>query len=66
MSGRTSRRSPPELPVRMVGEVADHRILDVNVMGYVHGARAALPQLREQGKGMLINVRHPASDGLRL
>jgi hypothetical protein len=37
MSGRTSRRSPPELPVRMVGEVADHRILDVNVMGYVHG-----------------------------
>lgn len=32
------------------------RILDVNVMGYVHGARAALPYLREQGKGVLINV----------
>jgi NAD(P)-dependent dehydrogenase (short-subunit alcohol dehydrogenase family) len=32
------------------------RILDVNVMGYVHGARAALPYLREQGKGILINV----------
>jgi NAD(P)-dependent dehydrogenase (short-subunit alcohol dehydrogenase family) len=32
------------------------RILDVNVMGYVHGARAALPYLREQGQGRLINV----------
>jgi short-subunit dehydrogenase len=32
------------------------RILDVNIMGYVHGARAALPYLREQGKGVLINV----------
>ncbi len=32
------------------------RILDVNVMGYVHGARAALPYLREQGKGVLVNV----------
>jgi short-subunit dehydrogenase len=32
------------------------RILDVDVMGYVHGARAALPHLREQGNGVLINV----------
>jgi short-subunit dehydrogenase len=32
------------------------RILDVDVMGYVHGARAALPYLRDQGKGVLINV----------
>jgi NAD(P)-dependent dehydrogenase (short-subunit alcohol dehydrogenase family) len=32
------------------------RILDVNVMGYVHGARAALPYLRDQGKGVLVNV----------
>ncbi|MFL6047501.1 MAG: SDR family oxidoreductase [Propionibacteriaceae bacterium] len=32
------------------------RILEVNVMGYVHGARAALPHLRDQGKGVLINV----------
>jgi short-subunit dehydrogenase len=32
------------------------RILEVNVMGYVHGARAVLPHLRDQGKGMLINV----------
>jgi NAD(P)-dependent dehydrogenase (short-subunit alcohol dehydrogenase family) len=32
------------------------RILDVNVMGYVHGARAVLPLMREQGKGRLINI----------
>ena len=32
------------------------RILDVNIMGYVHGARAALPYLRDQGKGVLIDV----------
>lgn len=32
------------------------RVLDVNVMGYVHGARAALPVMREQGRGVLINV----------
>jgi short-subunit dehydrogenase len=25
-------------------------------MGYVHGARAALPYLREQGRGVLVNV----------
>jgi short-subunit dehydrogenase len=32
------------------------RVLDVNIMGYVHGARAALPVLKKQGKGVLINV----------
>ncbi|WAL69100.1 SDR family oxidoreductase [Amycolatopsis cynarae] len=32
------------------------RIVEVNVMGYVHGARAALPYLRDQGKGVLVNV----------
>jgi NAD(P)-dependent dehydrogenase (short-subunit alcohol dehydrogenase family) len=32
------------------------RVLDVNVMGYVHGARAVLPYLREQGHGTLVNV----------
>jgi short-subunit dehydrogenase len=32
------------------------RILDVNIMGYVHGARAALPHLRDQDKGVLIDV----------
>jgi short-subunit dehydrogenase len=32
------------------------RVLEVNVMGYVHGARAALPHLRDQGHGVLVNV----------
>jgi short-subunit dehydrogenase len=32
------------------------RVLDVNVMGYVHGARAALAQMELQGEGVLINV----------
>ncbi|MFI7611378.1 SDR family oxidoreductase [Nonomuraea terrae] len=32
------------------------RVLDVNVMGYVHGARAALPHLRHRGGGILVNV----------
>ena len=32
------------------------RLLDVNVMGYVHGARAALGQMRTQGSGVLVNV----------
>ncbi|MGW5612487.1 SDR family oxidoreductase [Streptomyces sp. NPDC003877] len=32
------------------------RVLDVNVMGCVHGARAALPVMREQGSGTLINI----------
>jgi short-subunit dehydrogenase len=38
------------------------RILDVNVMGYVHGARAALPYLRDRGKGVLINVSSIVSE----
>lgn len=32
------------------------RVLDVNIMGYVHGARAALRQMKAQGAGTLINV----------
>lgn len=32
------------------------RVLDVNLMGYVHGVRAALAVMREQGKGVLVNV----------
>ncbi|MFH8561319.1 SDR family oxidoreductase [Streptomyces sp. NPDC017988] len=32
------------------------RVLDVDVMGYAHGARAALGVMREQGGGTLINV----------
>lgn len=32
------------------------KVLDVNVLGYVYGARAALPVMRQQGTGTLINV----------
>ena len=32
------------------------RLLDVNLFGYLYGARAALPHFREQGSGILINV----------
>jgi short-subunit dehydrogenase len=32
------------------------RVIDTNVFGYVHGARAVLPYFREQGSGILINV----------
>lgn len=32
------------------------RVLDVNVMGYVHGAKAALPRMKEQGQGVIVNV----------
>ena len=32
------------------------RVLDVNIMGCVYGARAALPHLRQQGNGVLVNV----------
>lgn len=32
------------------------RVLDVNLMGSVHGSRAALATFREQGQGVLINV----------
>lgn len=32
------------------------RVLDVNIMGCVNGARAALPVMRAQGRGVLVNV----------
>lgn len=32
------------------------RVIDVNVMGYVHGARAAIPHFKSRGHGVLINV----------
>jgi short-subunit dehydrogenase len=32
------------------------RLVDVNLMGYIWGARAALRRFREQGRGVLINV----------
>ena len=32
------------------------RVIETNLFGYVYGARAALPQFRKQGSGILINV----------
>ncbi|WP_031479776.1 SDR family oxidoreductase [Streptomyces bicolor] len=32
------------------------KVLDVNIMGYVHGCRAALRVMREQERGTLVNV----------
>jgi NAD(P)-dependent dehydrogenase (short-subunit alcohol dehydrogenase family) len=34
---------------------AYRRVLDVNLWGYIHGARAALPYMKEQGHGVIIN-----------
>jgi len=31
------------------------RVIDVNLMGYVHGARSAIRQFRRQGRGVLVN-----------
>jgi short-subunit dehydrogenase len=42
-----------------IGEVPVHvqrRIIEVNLMGTMHGARAALPVLKTQGRGVIINV----------
>jgi short-subunit dehydrogenase len=38
------------------------RVIDVNVMGYVHGARAALTVFRRQGRGVLVNVASIVSE----
>lgn len=35
---------------------AIRRVIDTNLMGYIHGARAAIPVFREQGGGILVNV----------
>jgi NAD(P)-dependent dehydrogenase (short-subunit alcohol dehydrogenase family) len=32
------------------------RVIETNLFGYIYGARAALPYMREQGSGVLINV----------
>ncbi|MBM0103837.1 SDR family NAD(P)-dependent oxidoreductase [Steroidobacter sp. S1-65] len=36
-------------------------IIDINVMGVVHGARAAVPHLQRNGRGLLINVASAAA-----
>ena len=40
---------------------ATQRQLSVNVMGVVHGMRAALPRMRERGRGHLVNIASSAS-----
>ena len=35
---------------------AYRRVIETNLLGYVHGARAALPVFRDQGAGLLVNV----------
>lgn len=32
------------------------RVCEVNVIGYIHGIRAVLPYMREQGSGVIVNV----------
>lgn len=36
-------------------------IIDINLMGVVHGARAAIPHLQRNGSGLLINVASAAA-----
>src|ERR671916_3081276 len=35
---------------------ANRRVVEANLLGYMHGARAVLPRFREQGSGVLINM----------
>lgn len=35
---------------------AHRRVIETNLIGYIHGAHAALPLFREQGEGVLVNV----------
>lgn len=32
------------------------RVLEINLFGYIHGARAVIPHFKQNGKGILINV----------
>lgn len=46
----------------METQVEDWRwIIDVNLMGVVHGCRAALPHLQRNGAGMIINISSAAA-----
>jgi NAD(P)-dependent dehydrogenase (short-subunit alcohol dehydrogenase family) len=35
---------------------AYRKVIETNLFGYIHGARAVLPYFREQGSGVLINI----------
>src|ERR671913_2578510 len=35
---------------------ANRRVVEANLLGYMHGAQAVLPRFREQGSGVLINM----------
>lgn len=41
----------PQMPLEDV-----RRLIDVNIMGYLHGVRAAVRQMTQQGQGIIINV----------
>jgi short-subunit dehydrogenase len=46
---------------------AHRRLIDINLFGVIHGAKAALPIFRRQGRGVLINVASVAGKaGYRL
>ena len=49
-------------PVEEVPLEDFRKVMDVNVMGCVHGARAALPVMREQGSGTLITISSIVSE----
>lgn len=40
---------------------AYRQVIETNLFGYIHGARAVLPYFRKQGSGVLINVASVAS-----
>jgi NAD(P)-dependent dehydrogenase (short-subunit alcohol dehydrogenase family) len=42
-------------------DAATERQFAINVMGVVHGMRAALPRMRERGRGLVVNVASSAS-----
>ncbi|EYR62929.1 short-chain dehydrogenase, partial [Actinotalea ferrariae CF5-4] len=43
--------SVEELPLQDV-----RRVLDVDVLGYLHGIRAVLPLMRDRGEGVIVNI----------
>ena len=43
-------------PIQQIPLADLRRVLDVNLLGYLHGCRAALRHFRENGHGVLVNV----------